>query len=294
MKLSDSKKIDRFRSYASEKRPLLDRFLKSWLAQKESSCQAPRLGEAIAYSTFPGGKRFRPLLCLAVGESLGLAQEKVLPLALSLELIHCFSLVHDDLPCMDDDDERRGKKTTHIRYDEALALLAGDQMIFFAFQILLESRELSAKEKIACLEILSTLSGSEGMIAGQVLDMQAQESEKEPSWKEIRQIHELKTAALIRACVEMPCELVDLEKEVVEALFEFGELVGRAFQVVDDLLDLGTDPKEVSALSGASVEELEQLLLRDQARVEWLLSPLGETFEVLQDAYRMVVSRWKR
>ncbi len=189
--------------------------------------------EAMRYAMFPGGKRFRPILTLAACEACGGKKEDAILPALSLELIHGYSLVHDDLPCMDNDDERRGKPTCHKKFGEAIGLLAGDGLLTLAFQIL--SGMKPAEKAILALEEISTASGSCGMIGGQVAELTLKSDAL--SLPMLDYIHSHKTGRLIRAsavCGAYSANTIDV---TLSAVTSYGELIGMAFQLVDDLLD---------------------------------------------------------
>jgi geranylgeranyl diphosphate synthase type II len=189
---------------------------------------------AMRYSVFPGGKRLRPALSLLVAETLGIPEAAVLPSACALELIHAFSLIHDDLPAMDDDDLRRGRPTSHKVFGEAVAILTGDALSTLAFEIV--ARETPDKSTVAALVVeLANASGTRGMIGGQVLDLLAEG--REPKQALVDEIHQKKTAALLRSAAVMPAIAGKAPEAQCKALARFGELLGWAFQIVDDVLD---------------------------------------------------------
>lgn len=185
--------------------------------------------EAMRYSVFAGGKRFRPALVFASGEVFS-ADEKALDnLACGIELIHTYSLIHDDLPCMDDDDLRRGKPTLHKVHGEGIAVLAGDALYALAFEIIARCGEPAIIEKVA------HSTGTSGMIGGQVADILLEGSEITP--EDLEYIHSHKTGSLITACITTGARLGDAAESEIEILEIFGERVGLAFQIVDDILD---------------------------------------------------------
>ncbi|WP_295383933.1 (2E,6E)-farnesyl diphosphate synthase [uncultured Thiodictyon sp.] len=196
-----------------------------------------RLHEAMRYSVLNGGKRIRPLLCYAAGEALGIAPALLDRPAAAVELIHAYSLIHDDLPAMDDDALRRGRPTCHIAFDEATAILAGDSLQTLAFQALAEASELSAGARIAMVETLAQASGSRGMAGGQALDLAAEGKQLDRVMLEHIHIH--KTGALIRAAVRLAI-LADtpLDADHAERLDRYAKCVGLAFQIQDDVLDV--------------------------------------------------------
>jgi farnesyl diphosphate synthase len=209
-----------------------------------------RLHEAMRYSTLGGGKRVRALLAYAAGEFCGAELKKIDIPAASVEIIHAFSLVHDDLPCMDDDDLRRGKPTTHKQYGDALALLVGDALQSLAFQLISQDKLLkNATQKLQMLHILSIASGSRGMAGGQAIDI---ESIGIPLTRaELEHMHIQKTGALIRAAALLGAYSADKPKEEqIEAVDHFAKSIGLAYQVVDDILDAEADTQTLGKTAG--------------------------------------------
>ena len=208
--------------------------------------------DAMQYAALNGGKRLRPLLVYASGPALGLEESMLDAPACAVELIHCYSLVHDDLPAMDDDDLRRGRPTTHLAFDEATAILAGDALQALAFQILGEDTR-SDSERIGRLAMVADLAvacGAAGMAGGQAKDL-AMEHQK-PDQAAVETMFRLKTGALIRASVIMPAALVPgLPQTQIDALRDFGEHVGLAFQIRDDLLDIEGETEVIGKKAGA-------------------------------------------
>ncbi len=192
--------------------------------------------EAARYALLGGGKRLRPILALATVQMLGGNQITALSPACTLELIHTYSLIHDDLPCMDDDDYRRGKLTVHRKYSEGHAVLTGDYLLTYAFEVLATDKHLSPDKKVKLITLLSRQSGCDGMIGGQVLDLACEG--KKIDLETLRLLHRNKTAALITASVEFGGILADATEQQLMHLREFGENVGLAFQVIDDILDV--------------------------------------------------------
>ena len=209
-----------------------------------------RLHEAMRYATMGGGKRVRALLAYAAGEFCGAEMEKLNVPAAAVEIIHAFSLVHDDLPCMDDDDLRRGKPTTHKQYGDAVALLVGDALQSLAFQLISQDKLLkSATQKLKMLHILALASGSRGMAGGQAIDI---ESIGIPlSRAELEHMHIQKTGALIRAAALLGAYSADKPKEdKISAVDHFAKSIGLAFQVVDDILDAEADTQTLGKTAG--------------------------------------------
>jgi geranylgeranyl pyrophosphate synthase len=206
------------------------------------------LHQAMRYSALAGGKRFRPVLVYASGKALGLELEQLDPLACAIELIHTYSLIHDDLPAMDDDNLRRGQPTCHRAYDEATAILAGDALQALAFEILASSTPAQAATNLSLVRELASACGSTGMAGGQALDLAAVGNSI--SLPEMETMHRLKTGALIRLAVTAPCQIAGANDDTSNTFSYFGECIGLAFQVHDDILDVTGD----SALTGKSTQ----------------------------------------
>ena len=197
--------------------------------------------DAQAYSLLGGGKRIRPYLVMTVCQILGGDKQKALPLACALEMIHTYSLIHDDLPCMDDDEYRRGRLTNHKVFGEATAILAGDALLTKAFSVVAGAGALSAEEKIAAIGILANAAGDCGMIGGQVLDMAAENGNETKELSYLIKIHSLKTGALIKAAANLGCLAAGKLTECGAFMERYAEKIGLAFQIVDDILDVTGD-----------------------------------------------------
>ncbi|MFP5518290.1 MAG: polyprenyl synthetase family protein [Bdellovibrionia bacterium] len=193
-----------------------------------------RLKESVAYSVANGGKRFRPLLTLLTGQMLGAEEGRLLPFAMAVEMIHSYSLIHDDLPCMDDDSMRRGLPTNHIVYGEAMALLAGDALLTQAFDKILQAYGDNPHLAVNLCKLLTEASGWQGMITGQVMDITATDK---ITYNELQKMHELKTGAMIRVAVEGAAYIAGAKPSAVQTLRKFGASLGLAFQIADDILD---------------------------------------------------------
>ncbi len=210
--------------------------------------EAPeRLREAMAYSLLAGGKRVRPILALASGELGAASGDELLPAACALEFVHTYSLIHDDLPAMDDDDLRRGMPTSHRRFGEALAILAGDALLTEAFGLVGRAAREPARGLRAALE-LARAAGAGGMVGGQVLD--TLETGRAPAEPEVERIHRLKTGALLTAAVRVGAILGGAEEPALEHLTRYAERLGLAFQVADDLLDVVGEAQSLGKSAG--------------------------------------------
>ncbi len=216
-----------------------------------AGCLPTRLHEAMRYATLGGGKRMRPLLVYAAGEAVGAPPEHLDAPACAVELIHCYSLVHDDLPSMDDDDLRRGRPTCHRAFDEATALLVGDALQSLAFRALAQcTTPTEAAQRLAMVEVLATAAGSRGMAGGQALDLGA--VGQEISDAELENMHIHKTGALIRASVRLGALAAPLaDTQAQERLDHYAKCIGLAFQVQDDILDVTGDTAIIGKAQGA-------------------------------------------
>ena len=211
--------------------------------------------EAMRYCVFAGGKRLRPVLCIAAAEACGGRREDAFPAACAVELMHTYSLVHDDLPCMDDDDLRRGRATCHKVFGEGMAVLCGDALLTEAFAVIAKSQ---ASESYSVGEMVAELAltgGSRKLIGGQVLDLEGEG--KALAMEELVQIHEAKTAALLTASVRLGAMSAGAGEDELEALTRFGHALGLAFQVIDDILDVTQTTENLGKTAGkdAAVEK---------------------------------------
>lgn len=210
-----------------------------------------KLHEAMRYSTLDGGKRMRPMLAYATGKALGLSEDVLDGPACAVELIHVYSLIHDDLPAMDDDDLRRGKPTSHKAYDEATAILTGDALQALAFEVLATdpSMKVSAESRLKMITNLSKASGSQGMVGGQAIDLESVGTKL--SLPELENMHIHKTGALIRASVNMAAlAKADLDPKVAKKLDHYAKCIGLSFQVKDDILDEESDTATLGKTQG--------------------------------------------
>lgn len=207
-----------------------------------------RLAEAMRYSLMAGGKRLRPILAMWAAQACGAEPEQAMPVAVALEMIHTYSLIHDDLPAMDDDDLRRGMPTCHKAFDESTAILAGDGLLTLAFEVI--AREQKPLEVVPeCIRILASAAGPEGMVAGQMADLMA-EDRTDANLPELEKIHRRKTGALLCASLQLGAVVAGADAKKREALEQYGWAVGLAFQVVDDLLDATGDEAKMGKRVG--------------------------------------------
>jgi geranylgeranyl pyrophosphate synthase len=216
-----------------ERLPPVERALCELL--EPGAAMPPRLREAMAHALWPGGKRLRPALALAAAEAVAAPAERALPMAVAVELVHSYSLVHDDLPCMDDDDLRRGRPTVHRAFDEATAVLAGDALLTLAFEVLAGD----GPERGRALAELARAAGAAGLVGGQVDDLSFDAADVDAAG--IESIHARKSAALIAAALVGGATLAGADQEACEALRRCGIALGVAFQIADDLLDAEED-----------------------------------------------------
>ena len=235
------------REFLASCRPLIDAELDRLIPKPSEEPQ--RVHEAIRWSVFAGGKRFRPALMLAVGETFGARADDLLRPACALEMIHTYSLIHDDLPSMDDDDLRRGRATCHVKFDEATAILAGDALQALAFQTIAEDETLDAVLRVRLISEIARASGTpKGMVAGQALDLEAES--RDVTGEELEQIHRLKTGALIRASARCGAMIAGANESDLAAITEYATNLGLLFQITDDLLDVTATAEDLGKTPG--------------------------------------------
>jgi len=288
--------------YIKRRQARVDRLLERCIP---AALKPEKLAEAMRYTLFSSGKRIRPILAIAAAEAVGGSVTPVLPFACALELIHTYSLIHDDLPAMDDDAMRRGKPANHIVYGEALAILAGDALLTDAFHIMAEAAVRAGLQQARALQALQEIAaaaGSRGMVGGQAADMAAENTT--PDLPTVEFIHVRKTGALIRAAVRAGALLGGARPEQLRRLTCYGEFVGLAFQLADDILDVEGAPKLTGKDSGrdqerrkatfpavvglAETKERAQELLVDALHE---LRTFGPAAEPLREIARFVVAR---
>jgi len=235
--------------YLKKKRKVIDEFLGNYLSSKKKQKDCPdSLCDAMGYALMAGGKRVRPILAIASYEAAGGTSKNIIPVAASLELIHTYSLVHDDLPAMDNDDFRRNQPTAHKMFGEGTAILAGDALLTDAFNMISKTKA-DSKTLIKVISELSFGAGPEGMVGGQTVDLMLEGTKAEK--KDLVYIHTHKTGALIRASIRIGAVMAHCSPANFKALTEYGEKVGLAFQIIDDILDIIGTKEEIGKTTGA-------------------------------------------
>jgi geranylgeranyl diphosphate synthase type II len=291
------------KNYLKECLVRVDRALDNYLPAEDTL--PVTLHKAMRYSVFAGGKRIRPVLMIAACEAVGGDAERVLPAACAMEMIHTYSLIHDDLPAMDDDDFRRGRPTNHRIFGEAAAILAGDALLTEAF-ILLSDAQINARvpAEIRCrvLHTIARCAGSQGMVGGQVVDMESEG--KAIDFPTLEYIHTRKTGALILAAIQAGALLGGADEASLTALTRYGEAAGLAFQIADDILDVVGDQAVIGKDVGSDQERGKAtyvaLLGLEEARVRArelrdlgvaALAPLGAPAEPLRRIAHYIIDR---
>ncbi len=290
--------------YLKERCQLVDKALDRYLPKEDDLPFS--LHKAMRYSVFAGGKRVRPILMLAACEAVGGEISQAMPAACAMEMIHTYSLIHDDLPAMDDDDFRRGNPTNHKVFGEAIAILAGDALLTQAF-ILLSAPELpgsvSPERLLAVTREIATCAGSFGMVGGQVVDMES-EGKADIDLPTVQYIHTHKTGALIKASVKSGAILGNADEGQLAAVTRYGEAAGLAFQIADDILDIEGTTEEIGKDAGsdqargkATYPAVVGLADAKRRAVELMeialaaLDPLGAKAEPLREIAKYIVSR---
>lgn len=289
-------------SYLIEQREIVERGLNEFLPGEEEYPQS--LHSAMRYSLFAGGKRLRPILVLASCEAVGGRPEVALPAACAFECIHTYSLIHDDLPALDNDDFRRGKPTCHKKFGEATAVLAGDALLTMAFRLIASTPDAGKSGTINVIGELSRAAGSTGMIGGQMVDIESEG--KEVSFPVLEYIHIHKTGALMLAAVRCGAILGGATEEELKSLTQYGEACGLAFQIADDILDVegssgemgkptGGDEKKGKATypSILGLSESKERAAELSERAIDAISGFGEKADPLRTIARYITSRTK-
>lgn len=238
------------KEYLKDKKNIIEKTIEEYLNELTYPVQ---IAEGMKYAVLNGGKRIRPILLLMVLDLLGKDEKLGLPSGAALEMIHSYSLVHDDLPALDNDDYRRGKLTTHKKYGEAEGILIGDALLTHAFNILTEkNKDISAEKIVEIVKLTSSYAGINGMIGGQMIDIESEG--KEISLETLKYIHKNKTGKLLRLPIEMACIIGDATGEIREKLEEYADLIGLAFQIKDDILDVEGDFEKLGKPIGSDAE----------------------------------------
>lgn len=289
------------KEYLAARIQIVEVALERWVPAETVAPQT--IHRAMRYSLFAGGKRIRPVLCIGAAEALGASPKGIEDAACTLEMIHTYSLIHDDLPALDNDDLRRGRPTNHVVFGEAMAILAGDSLLTLAFETLGKLPHASDLTKARLVAELATASGTVGgMIGGQVHDI---EGERQPPTAELLEaIHRAKTGALLRASVRMGAIYAGANAEQLDALSRYGEHTGLAFQIVDDILDveesaetLGKTPgkdqaqQKITFPAVYGLEKSKQMAEAERLAAHEALKPFGEAAEPLAELADFIVKR---
>src|SRR5665213_1987152 len=284
-----------------EQQQLVDRALDGWVPGED--VEPFSIQKAMRYSLFAGGKRIRPVLAMAAARAVCPSPEGVENAAATLELIHTYSLIHDDLPAMDNDDLRRGRPTCHKVFGEAMAILAGDSLLTLAFEVLAKLDDTTAERRIELVRELATASGTVGgMIGGQVNDIEGEG--KHPTARLLDSIHRAKTGALLRASVRMGAIYAGADAEHLTALTGFGEHVGLAFQIVDDILDVEQSSEALGKTAGKDaaqnkitfpavygIERSREMAEEERLAAHLALQPFDDRAQRLRELADLVVRR---
>ena len=279
---------------------LVERALEAELAK--TAILDPILRESMAYSLMAGGKRLRPVLLMAAADAVGADGTKFLPVACALEMIHTYSLIHDDLPAMDDDDYRRGKLTNHMVYGDGIAILAGDALLTLAFSVILRQKDVPAEALLRVVDEISRAAGAEGMVGGQVLDLRAEGVRI--TMEELRRVHMGKTGALFHAALRSGAILAGATEEQLAALTAYADHFGLAFQITDDILDVigtaedigkpvGSDEKNHKStyVTLTSLAEAQELARRMVEEATAALAVFGAEADFLRELVAYLVNR---
>jgi geranylgeranyl diphosphate synthase type II len=289
-----------FKAYLAERSALVNNFLKKRIGVGSIS----QVDEAMAYSALAGGKRLRPILLMAAADAVGGQGTDFLCFASALEMIHTYSLIHDDLPEMDNDDYRRGRLTNHKVFGQAMAVLAGDGLLTQAFEVMTEQKGVSPQTMMELIHLVARCAGPEGMVGGQALDILAEN--KHLSAAEMKQLHEAKTGALFIAAIRSGAILGGGSKEEVNALTKFAALFGLAFQITDDILDVEGDASIMGKSAGMdakmnkstyvslySLDKAKEMALDTLHKAEVVLEPFGDKAEPLMEVAKHLYNRKK-
>ena len=291
-----------FESYLTDRAQSVDQALDRFLPAE--SLAPETIHKAMRYSVFAGGKQLRPVLVIAGAEAVGGRMDDVMPTACALELIHTYSLIHDDLPAMDNDDFRRGRPTSHKVFGEAMAILAGDGLLTHAFRLIADNWRpgMDARVLRDVLVDVSDAAGTDGMVGGQVADLEAEGRQVEPAMLDYIHLH--KTAALIRTSIRVGARLTGARPDQLRALTVAGGDLGLAFQIVDDILDVTATTEQLGKTAGKDLAQQKATypaihgLERSRVRAQQLigealdaLAPLGPTAEPLRALAHFILER---
>ena len=292
--------MNKLEDFFAASQKAIDRALDEIIPNSET--EPKRLFEAIRWSVFAGGKRFRPALLFAAGKTFGAAEEKLLKTAAAIEMIHTYSLIHDDLPAMDDDDLRRGRETCHVKFDEATAILAGDRLQALAFQVIAEDENLPAEIRVRLVGELANSAAK--MVDGQSLDLEAEG--KTISIERLEAIHQNKTGAMISVAARAGAIIAGTSEKELEAISDYASSLGLLFQITDDLLDvtqttevLGkTAGKDISAEKATypafyGIKETRELAARVHAETVAALKRIDRNTDLLRDLVDFILHRKK-
>ena len=271
---------------------------------KRKPALEPKLQEAMEYRLTAGGKRLRPILVMAAADAVGAKGTDFVQVACGIEMIHTYSLIHDDLPAMDNDDYRRGKLTNHKVFGEAMAILAGDALLTQAFEVMGRQQGVEPQVLLRVMQEMSIAAGPDGMVGGQVIDMLSED--KRISMEELRKLHMGKTGALFRAALRCGAILGGATEKQLADLTEYAECFGLAFQITDDILDVIGDEAEIGKPVGSdernnkstyvtltSLEEAQALAAKTVDRAVNALSDMGEEAKFLRELVQYLINRKK-
>ena len=269
---------------------------------KKDSLYSSVIWDSMAYTTLLDGKRLRAIMCLEVAKSFGVEIEKAMPLAAAMEIMHAYSLIHDDLPCMDNDDLRRGKPTNHKVYGEAIAVLAGDALISFGAQLIIDKLQTDSKIKLEIVNDYLKTAGAMGIVAGQVADIEAEN--KEIDIENLKYIHKYKTGALFKCSMLIGAKLAQVDEEKLNLIKEYASNFGILFQVYDDIIDctLTTDEigktagkdanvKKLTYVSAYGLNEAKNIFYSLVAKNHDILTKLNIQLDVFEEIYKMLEVR---
>ena len=269
---------------------------------KEDNALNARLSDAMKYSLMAGGKRLRPVLLMAAADSVGANGDNFVTTGAAIEMIHTYSLIHDDLPAMDNDDYRRGKLTNHKVYGDGIAILAGDGLLTLAFEVMLRQKNADSTALLKVVKEMSEAAGPNGMVGGQAIDLLSEG--KSISMEELREMHMGKTGALFKAAIRSGAILGGATQEQLDALTLYAEKFGLAFQITDDILDVEGDEKNLGKPVGSdaknqkstyvtltSLEEAKKLAIQTVDEAVSALDDFGEEAEFLRELATYLISR---